>query len=360
VEAQLDARWDGEAPRVEVTIEGFASGVVDLAAEHPAPPPADVAPLAGKAPARVSPAELYEGRWMFHGPAYQGVIALGPVAKDGIRGTLVTPHGRGALLDNAGQLLGYWVMEHAERDRLAMPVLLERVRFFGPAPRPGERLDCTVRIRSFDDVSVRADVELVRAGAVWARIEGWEDRRFDTDDRVWAVLRFPERNALATVLDRGVAIVTPPWRGAASRDLLGRRYLGEREREELAAVGPRRQASWLLGRIAIKDAARRLLWDAGHGPIFPVEIEVETGADGRPVLRGPIAGHLSAAVAEEEGIAAAVVSAGRPGVAIERVGAREEEARALAAGRAAGLSGEDSDRVETRREGDYIIGWTCT
>jgi hypothetical protein len=296
---------------------------------------------------------------------------MGPVAKDGIRGTLVTPHGRGALLDNAGQLLGYWVMEHADRDRLAMPVLLERVRFFGPAPRPGERLDCTVRIRSFDDVGVRADVELVRAGAVWARIEGWEDRRFDTDERVWAVLRFPERNVLSSAMDEGVAVVVPPWRGAASRDLLGRRYLGEREREELGAVGPRRHASWLLGRIAIKDAARRLLWDGGHGPIFPVEIEVETGADGRPVLRGPIAGRLVAAVAEEEGIAAAVVAAGSAGVAIERVGAREEEARALAAGRAAAMAattggtpvppgGGGEVRVETRREGDYIIGWTCT
>ena len=77
---------------------------------------------------------------------------------------------------------------------------------------------------------------------------------------------------------------------------------------------------------------RRALWDGGHGPIFPVEVEVETGADGRPVLRGPLAGRLCAAVAEEEGIAAAVVAAGTAGVAIERVGAREEEARALAAG----------------------------
>ncbi len=274
VEITLTARFDGES-KVEVIIDGYASGIVEMASVYPAPPRPDTGPLERETPARIDATELYEGRWMFHGPAYQGVTHLGPLGKDGIRGALVSLAAKGGLLDNAGQLLGYWVMQNATVDRLAMPVLLERVRFFSPDPPPDERVECCVRIREMDESLVRADVELTRAGRVYCRIEGWEDRRFDSDDRVWNVLMFPEKNLLTEMRPEGYGLLRPPWRNAASRDLMARRYLTEKERRDQQKVGPRGKAEWLLGRIAIKDCVRRLLWDRGHGPLFPAEIEID-------------------------------------------------------------------------------------
>ena len=67
---------------------------------------------------------LYSDRWMFHGPAYQGVDALTEVTAEGLTGHTNLPS-EGGLLDNAGQL-GYWVMVNAEVDKLAMPVLVEK------------------------------------------------------------------------------------------------------------------------------------------------------------------------------------------------------------------------------------------
>jgi acyl transferase domain-containing protein len=302
----ISARYDG-ADHVEITIEGFAVGTVDLAEDFAPAPPRDQRVLHDERPPAISARTLYDDRWMFHGPAYQGVVSLDAMARDGIRGRLVSLDAKGGLLDNAGQLLGYWVMEHAELDRLAMPVMLEKVRFFSPEPAPGNTLDCTVWIERFTDIDVRADVELCHGERVFCRIEGWEDRRFDSDERVWALLRYPEKNLLATVDAEGRGLVKQPWKGAASRDLLARRYLSEREREAHARVDLRRQGEWLLGRMAVKDCARRLLWDRGHGPIFPVEIEVETDAEGQLVLRGPLAGKLQARVAFKPGFAAAWV-----------------------------------------------------
>ncbi|MFO0759251.1 MAG: beta-ketoacyl synthase N-terminal-like domain-containing protein [Byssovorax sp.] len=306
VDLTITARHDG-ACRVELSIEGFAAGAVELADAYPAPPPRDLSPLTGEAAPAIDAPTLYADRWMFHGPAYQGVLSLDTMANDGIRGRLASLRAKGGLLDNAGQLLGYWVMEHAENDRLAMPVMLERVRFFSPAPPVGEDLDCTVWIRRLSDTDVRADVELCEGDRVFCRIDGWEDRRFDSDARVWAVLRYPEQNLLAVVDEQGRGLVKQPWKTAASRDLLARRYLSEREREAHAKIDLRRQGEWLLGRMALKDCARRLLWERGHGPIFPIEIEVETDPAGLPRLRGPLADRLVARLAVRPGYAAAWV-----------------------------------------------------
>ena len=52
----------------------------------------------------------------------------------------------GALLDAAGQLVGYWLLATHERDPLTMPTGVARLRRFGPLPAPGTPVDCRVRI----------------------------------------------------------------------------------------------------------------------------------------------------------------------------------------------------------------------
>jgi len=312
-----------EGDRVAVAVEGYAEATAIVgAAPSWAPPP----PLRTSERLPLGAEALYRDRWMFHGPAYQGVASLDAWGPDGIDGVLTVPAGPGGLLDNAGQLFGLWVMLRAERDHLALPVKLDRVELFAPMPAVGQRVGCAVRIRSFEEREVAADVWLTLAdGRPLCRIQGWRDRRFDSDPRLWSVLRWPERELLATPRPGGYLLVTDAWRTLPSRELLARRYLTGRERTEMDAVAARRQGQWLNGRIAVKDAVRELLWRRGAGPLFPVEVEVENDERGRPRVRGRGTEGLDVSLAHVDGAAVARVSAGhRVGIDVERPDARPD------------------------------------
>jgi acyl transferase domain-containing protein/phosphopantetheinyl transferase len=293
---------------------GYARGTVVLAGPDTvaAPPGPSGEPLTRERPAELSASQLYQDRWMFHGPAFQGVTALGPIADDGIRGTLRSLPAPGALLDNAGQLMGYWVMASTVVDRLALPATIERVRFHGLQPPPGEAVGCTVWIRALSASAVRADMELRRAdGRVWAQVEGWEDRRFASDEVVWPALFHPSRCGVAQPQPGGWVLVRERWPDAAARELMARRYLDSAERAAHERRNPRGQRQWLLGRIAVKDAVRQWLWARGAGPLFPVEIHVEADPQGRPYVALPaklgFAGELAVSLAHSGPLAAAIV-----------------------------------------------------
>jgi phosphopantetheinyl transferase (holo-ACP synthase) len=250
----------------------------------------------------------------------------------------------GALLDCAGQLMGWWVMLHEDHDRLAMPVQIERIELFAAHPVAGERLPCKVRIRRVTEQTVRADLELARGNRVWARITGWEDRRFDSDDIVWEVLRYPERAALAIADPAGFVTVTEHWRAAASRELMMRRYLNERERAEHDTIGPRGRRGWLLGRMAIKDAVRLHRWQSApqRAPIWPVEIGVSNEASGRPIVDG-----LRVSVSHKDDLAVAIVDDTHDvGIDLERVEPRTETFTTIAYTAAELALGADRDRDE--------------
>jgi phosphopantetheinyl transferase len=389
-----DSHW-----RVDVEVPGYSRSTVVLAARYPEAPRPVLPALTRPRPAPFSARAMYDERWMFHGPQYQGVTELGPVGDDGIDGAIDALPAPGALLDCAGQLMGWWVMHTEVRDRLAMPVHIARISLFGPEPAAGQRVGCRVRMRGVGEREARADLELVGAdGRVWAKIDRWEDRRFDSDDAVWAVLQYPERHELAEPRDGGYVVAIEHWRGAASRELMMRRYLGERERAAHEALGPRARRGWLLGRIAIKDAVRLHRWHRGEGELFPVEVEVHNEPSGQPVVGGGL--HVS--VAHKDDLAVALVGERPVGIDIERIAPRTDAfagiaytARELALGdgsdewktrlwaakeaaakaRGTGITdpkrwevtARNGDRlhigelvIDTHRDGSYIIAWTRT
>jgi 3-oxoacyl-(acyl-carrier-protein) synthase/malonyl CoA-acyl carrier protein transacylase/phosphopantetheinyl transferase len=382
---------------VDVDLPGYSRATVRFAAAYPPAPRTAHAPLTAPRAAPHTAAQMYADRWMFHGPAYQGVTSMGPVGSDGVDGEITTLPAPGALLDCAGQLMGWWVMHTEKRDRLAMPVVIERLELFAPHPGPGERVQCSVRMRDVGEINVRADLELSRDGVVWARITGWTDRRFDSDDEVWAVLQYPEHNALAVEDPAGFVTATEHWRGSASRELMMRRYLTECERADHERIGPRGRRGWLLGRIALKDAVRLHRWRSGEHPLWPSQITVSNAPSGRPLVDGV---HVS--VAHKDDRAVAIVDAQVDvGIDLERIeprtaaflaiaftpaelvladGRDAEYARLWAAkeavAKALGTGMTDPKRfevrvhgdklqigdfvVETKLEGDYAIAWTRT
>jgi 3-oxoacyl-(acyl-carrier-protein) synthase/phosphopantetheinyl transferase len=294
--------------RVEVAIEGHAGATVLLAARYPAAPPPDRTPLPGERPAPVSAERLYAERWMFHGPAYQGVTDLDAVADDGIRARLRSLPTPGALLDSAGQVCGHWAQVTADKDQSVFPAGIDRVRWYGPPPPAGERLSVTVWTRSATAATVRADMELVGAkGRVRGRIEGWTAHRFSTDESLARVRCDPGRCGLGQPQDGGWCLVRRHWDGSASRDWVMRTYLSVVERAEYERLAVRARDPWLLGRIAAKDAVRNWLWARGHGSLYPVELTVRDGVAGRPEVTGPFDEPLHVSLAHTATLGVAIV-----------------------------------------------------
>ncbi|MGH3311065.1 MAG: 4'-phosphopantetheinyl transferase superfamily protein, partial [Streptomyces sp.] len=272
--------------QIEVALTGSSRAIVELAPDHAAPPVPWTTEAATERVPDMRAEQLYTERWMFHGPRFQGVSELTAIGDRHVRGVLTAPQAPGALLDNVGQLLGYWIMATLTERTTVFPVSMDQLRFHGPEPRAGERLTCSIRITEVTDSTLTADMQLVHEGRVWAELTGWTDRRFDTDPGIRAVDRFPGEHTLSTPHAEGWSVVYERWPDLATRELMMRNVLGGAERAGYAGLPPVRRRQFLLGRIAAKDAVRGLLWGEGAGEIYPAEISVHNDEDGRPFVRG--------------------------------------------------------------------------
>ncbi|MEU8692013.1 beta-ketoacyl synthase N-terminal-like domain-containing protein [Streptomyces sp. NPDC048665] len=287
VDVQVTVTPSADRPdRVTVAFGPTARAVVELAPHHPAPPPPGPFPEAVERRPEHTAAQLYRERWMFHGPGFQGLTDLTAIGERHIRGVITTPAAPGALLDNVGQLLGYWIMVTRTERTVVFPVQIGELRFHGPHPAPGTEVGCRLRITTLTDTLLEADAELTADGRVWAVVTGWQDRRFDNDPTTRPVERFPERHTLSTARPGGWVLVHERWPDLASRELIMRNSLGTAERAAYAARPPRGRRQWLLGRIAAKDAVRQWLWQHGEGPVFPAELLVRNDELGRPYVTG--------------------------------------------------------------------------
>lgn len=278
----LRMRRDGD--RIRVEIGEYASMTVELGRSYPVPPE----PRTVGAPERTPPTsavETYEQRHMFHGPGYQGLSALHALGARHIRGELMVPPAPGGLLDSLGQLLGCWLMASEPDGLLAFPRSAKEVRFYGPHPAVGERLDCLVEVTEVTEDRLGMSAQLVHKGRVWASVEAWRDVRFTCDHRAHRVYAFPDRNLLSTPDRHGWMVLRAVWRTAAARDLYAGIYLGSGERADYDRCPPPSRQRWLTDRIAAKDAARAWLAERGTIGIYPAEVVV-TMSGGTAVVRG--------------------------------------------------------------------------
>lgn len=334
----LTAAWEEPSGVVAAAVRGHARARVELAAGYPARSPAPWVfdPAAERVPG-MRAEELYTRRWLFHGPQFQGVTALTAIGPTHVRGQLTAPAAPGALLDNVGQLLGYWVMATLPERATVFPVGMDRVEFFGPHPGPGEVLDCDIVLREVTDTDLTADVQLRAGGRVWAQIAGWRDRRFDSTPVTKASDAEPEHNTLSTLRPEGWAEVTEMWPDLATRELLTRKILGRQERAEYAAVPPRRKRQWLLGRVAAKDAVRQYLWRDNPDGVYPHELRVGNAPSGAPTVagtHGKVLPRLSLSLAHCQEMGVAIARRGPCGIDVEELVERDGAAELAALGAA--------------------------
>ncbi|MEV6604945.1 beta-ketoacyl synthase N-terminal-like domain-containing protein [Kutzneria sp. NPDC051319] len=339
--------------RVRVAVGDHSQAVVELAPEW-APRPHRVWSVANRTTPDMTAREFYERRVMFHGPALQGITALTTVGADHVGGVITSPDVPGGLMDNVGQLLGYWIWVTQTTKRIAFPVQMGRIEFFGPHPAPGTAVDCLIKVVDVSDRIYQVDAQLTVNGVVWAQIADWRDRRFDSHMELDEAWRFPERNALSQRQPGGWVAVAERWPDLASRELYLSKYLSGRERACYDQLPPRNRRHWLLGRIAVKDAVRNLLWDNGSGPVFPAEILVDD-SDGRVT----VSGHNGFPLPE---VAVSLAHSHELGVSIARFG-REPVSIAIE-DPATEAPGDGLERVAVSNPADlparqYVVAWTA-
>ncbi|ADP79619.1 type I polyketide synthase [Pseudofrankia inefficax] len=271
--------------RYRVTFAGYASGLVRVADAYPTErPPRWPVDTDAEQPPDMTGRDLYRERWMFHGPAFQGVTSLLGHGPTHVRAVLTASRTPGALLDAAGQLLGYWVRLR-ETDRYVMfPVRIGGIEFLGPDPAPGSPVTCHAWVRQCDDEWVEAYLQLVEGNQVWAVVYGWVNRRFDLPAQLDEAFRWPERQPFAERRADGWMVATERWSDLAVREMVLSRYLGAAERAQYDATPPTLRREWLLRRIAVKDAVRAQLWGPRRQAIFPAQLRVSDpfGTASRP------------------------------------------------------------------------------
>jgi phosphopantetheinyl transferase len=357
---RLEVRVEAEASpgpddRVEITArvicenEEMASAVLTFGRRYRASLDLRFSELTGTRPFPISVARLYGDGHFFHGPRFQALTAIRGLGDQGVLGEAEVRRPDGLfrscpeprllldpiVLDVAGQTIGAFLVD---RDIQMLPVALDRLEIYRPAPAAGTRVPVRMEVVAYDEASRRlaAMMEIGDGeGGVWMRIEGWQDILFRGTKPLALAQGDPSRHTLA----RPEALPGLPEEAVAT--LLPRALLGEIDAERIAqffldaaemdafrALPPsvRRRREWLSGRIAAKDAARLWLQRRSGGPLLhPLEVGIRTGEHGRPEIRwDPRHGEAPAvSIAHAAGAAAAVASAAPVGLDMEADAAGE-------------------------------------
>jgi NAD(P)-dependent dehydrogenase (short-subunit alcohol dehydrogenase family) len=195
IQVRVRPRSDALAPdvsqEVDVEIARAASparpsyrGVVQLAERLPASPPVEEQPRDFR-PFELTVDEAYR-RWLFHGPAFQGISSVDGIDEVGIAAQLqpsqpehcLRPGARGrwlldpVLIDASFQLAILW--ERAQLDMTPLPAGLASYRRFG-APGDGP-VACSLRATASADGQTLLTDSTFRdaSGRLFARVEGME------------------------------------------------------------------------------------------------------------------------------------------------------------------------------------------
>ncbi len=293
----------------------MVEGTVVLGDCYPAPALAPEFALRGERPGRQSGASLYADR-MFHGPRFQGVVTLDRWGEDGVSATMTTlPTGDlfaatpeptlltdPQLLDAAGQVVGFWALEHHGRGSAFFPFGLDELQLFGPPPPAGTPVTTQARISTVGDAQLRSDLDLAGPdGRLLARLTGWANHRLDLPEPLarlglsprdvslaapWTALGSwpPGEVACCRVHDLPLGPHGRIWERALAQIVLSRT---ERAVWSRLPGSDRHRSEWLLGRVAAKDAVRALLGSTSGVPLCPADVEIVEQLDGGLEAVGP-------------------------------------------------------------------------
>ena len=288
--------------------------------------------------------EVYQQKYMAHGRRFQVLASLYPMTEKGLSSQLQVPGETDwftsdqapplfvspLVLDACAQSVGYWAQKNLKEGFITFPIGPEEIRFHSPPPKPGDTLECRMRIREMDTSLIHADLTLIGGnGRTWVKIRGWRHRRFILPVDLYQFWKFPSERLLGKAVKSGETdfparenmvclrvghhpeIDNTIWMKSTAY-----LYLNNDEkriyREKMARGN--KGDHWLAGRIAAKDAVRVLLKKNLGLDCFPADIEIEDGKKGKGTLAGKGTGRdgetplFSIAHAEEFTVAVAAWS----------------------------------------------------
>jgi phosphopantetheinyl transferase len=306
-----------------LNLERFANAEVLLAAQHPVA--AERIYDTGVAlDIDRSPEQIYEEH-MFHGPGYQGIKKLTAVGDKGITGIIEGGKGKGSLLDNAGQLFGLWLQLTLTKDRIAFPVKIQEIEFFGDMMDQQGSFECTCVLTELNEEFASADFVMKRDGKVWARINGWQNRRLEIDEALWRVSMSPLHNRLSEEVAPGVFMFHNAYSRVVSWDFILKRYFNKDEKQHHHSLLPNKRKEWIISRVAVKDAVRNLLKSAKGEAYYPIEFEIRSDEFRKPYPQGSMTEGIHVSIAHKGTDAVGIARYDRSvGIDIERIEERNQ------------------------------------
>ena len=269
--------------------------VAVFAAEAPDPPPADPWALEDARPSRFTAESIYAEQWLFHGPAMQAVVEVGRdlgrrdrrLAARAARGSRWSSTGRPArlhtdviVIDSFTHLLGCWGLDHlADRGDVVFPLRMEELRALrrtargrhrrrlpdrdpgaAAAPHPRRGRDRPARRDRLDAAPQLGRLAVPLAGPI--------PRRLPPAAGVSSSARNAPLDRRGLDPCKAVWLAPPPtWAGPSGATCWSRRSSVRRSGPSTwRSGGPddvRSRRLW--GRIAAKEAARRIWHDEGRG-----------------------------------------------------------------------------------------------
>ncbi len=324
IKAQLQPQPDPQIWEVKVqlfqvgessTIDHLVfEGNVRLAHQFPGFPAPLPFHLERPAPSRWSDSDLY-CHGMFHGPRFQGVKHIRQWGLQGIEADLEAiaiedffSHTQkpvfqidAGLLDAAGQLVGYWVLEQFGTDFNVFPFQVRAFhQYVSPLP-PNSAVLCRGLMHFTSEWQTEASFDFLDTrGQVIARLEGWQDRYFSVPHRYYQCRLHPQTAYLSdawlqTETQMIIRRIEPfpehflddSW--SIWKRVLAHLILNESERDfwyNLLQKGTER-TDWLISCIAAKDTIRQWAKQNFNVQLAPVDIEVISTTTGKLVVRCP-------------------------------------------------------------------------
>ncbi|MCF6406654.1 acyltransferase domain-containing protein [Chitinophaga filiformis] len=320
--ATVKGEWQ-DPYTVSMSIDKYANALVTLSEEYSIAPQRSLQHGKSLGITRSS-AEIYE-QHMFHGPAYQGIRKIVAVGDKGITGIIESSSGKGSLLDNAGQLFGLWLQLTLQKDRIAFPVKIQEVAFYGDMEDQSGVFECTCELTDINDDTATADFILKRDNKIWAIITGWQNARLEIDEPLWKVSMAPLHNSLSEEIVPGVFLFRNTYQRVVSWDFIMKRYFNQAEKADLRAMLPNKRKERIISRVAVKDAVRALLKKEKQEAYYPIEFEISNDDVGKPFPEGTMTKDIHVSLAHKDKEAVAIARKGRPvGIDIEVISEKNE------------------------------------
>lgn len=318
----ITGEWK-DPQRVFINLERFANAEVLLSAslEQKTAKHFDIGEILD---IQRSAEQIYEAH-MFHGEGYQGIRSLKAVGSKGITGMIEGAAGKGSLLDNAGQLFGLWLQLTLTKDRIAFPVKIREIEFFGPMDDQQGLFECTCVLTELNDEFATADLMLKRTGKVWCLISGWQNRRLEIDEALWNVSMSPLHNRLSEEIAPGIMMFHNAYSRVVSWDFILKRYFNQQEKKYYHDLLPNKRKTWMISRVAVKDAVRDLLNKEKQLACYPVTFEIRSDELHKPYVYGGDTENVHISIAHKGTDAVAIARYGKPvGIDMEIIETRSE------------------------------------